>query len=124
MRKAFCVWVKYIWQLRWSLCLMTLALLVQKLVGEQPDKTAKGAKPVHLLGSILSIMFAERLWNRKDSKLKSGSPGRPALLYDFVHHCQIHTPTLDPTLTCDSGSGSIIAVRRVFCGCSPAAAEL
>lgn len=30
-------------------------------------------------------MFAERLWNREDIKLKSCSPGRPGLLYDFLY---------------------------------------
>lgn len=30
-------------------------------------------------------MFAGRLRNRQDSKLKSDSPGRPALLYDFLY---------------------------------------
>lgn len=29
-------------------------------------------------------MFAERLWNRQDRKLKSCSPGRPALLNDVL----------------------------------------
>lgn len=30
-------------------------------------------------------MFAERLWSRQDSKLRSCSPGRPALVNEFLY---------------------------------------
>ena len=58
-------------QLSWSLDLrMTLAPLLQKPIGEEPDKMPEGVKTLSFLGGIVSILFAERLWS-KDKRLYS-----------------------------------------------------